>query len=155
VGASAGVAGGGGGAAAPVWQQTIDGNNAAECVDAFRRAAMAAMRDHCAQSLPANEALANGNNPAQTPAQHQAQLQSDINAAKAAGNTKAADRLQKRLNGAVEANCRAAMGRRIVAGTPNNDARCPAGSSATTHANSHGTDVPVNLIGPSSYGAIS
>ncbi len=135
----------------PLWQQEITGNTAADCVNNFRKAAMSAMKDHCEQSTAANEAEACGNDPSRTPEQYQAQLQAQIAAANAAGNTKQAGQLGRQLNRAVEANCRAAMGRRLQGGNPHTDARCPAGSPATTHAKSHGAETPTNLFGSEHY----
>ena len=138
-------------AATPLWQQEITGDSAADCVDNFRKAAMAAMKDHCKDSVAENERLACGPVAGTTPAAHQANLQAQVTAAEAAGNTKMARSLRTQLTRAQEANCRAAMGRRLAGGNPNVDARCPAGSSATTHANSHGAETPINLFGPSHY----
>ncbi|MEQ9075716.1 MAG: hypothetical protein RLP09_17805 [Sandaracinaceae bacterium] len=114
---------------APLWQQEITGETAGDCIDNFRKAAISAMKQHCADNVAKNQADATGGDSNKTPQQYQAELQAQIDAAEASGDSKEAKRLEGNLTSAQNAHCRAEMGARI--GTPGErtDARVPPAST--------------------------
>ncbi len=148
----AGKAGGAGsgkagkGANKPAWQKEITGNSAAECIDNFRKAAIAAMKQKCVDEIGENKKAASGGTN-KTPEEYQADLQKQIDKAKKSGNKKKAKKLESELKQAQYANCRAKMGERLKNGNPHVDGRCPAGSKPKDR----GTKTGGGLISPAAY----
>jgi hypothetical protein len=110
------------------YNQPINGSTAGECINAFRKAGEAAMKDKCADERTKNAAKANGG-PGKTDAEGQAYRQALADkaaAAQAAADAnpndpaaqQAASRAAAAATGAERANCMAQQGQQIANGNP-------------------------------------